>query len=173
MAVMDTASTADLERAGTAGAGAETAAAPAPRRDSAGETPAGHHADRAGRALDAGAAVAAYWAACAARDWTSFGELLAAEVVYDLPQTRERIHGRDRFVRFNAEYPGDWELTVERVIGGAGTAASWILMRVGDEELSAASFFDLDETGLIVRITEFWPEPYEPPAGREHLAERY
>ena len=173
MAVMDTASTADLERSGTAGAGAETAAAPAPRRDAADKNPAGRHAHRAGRALDAGAAVAAYWAACAARDWTGFGELLAAEVVYDLPQSRERIHGRDRFVRFNAEYPGDWELTVERIIGATGTAASWVRLRAGDKDLPAASFFDFDEAGLIVRITEFWPEPYDPPAGREHLAERY
>jgi hypothetical protein len=24
---------------------------------------------------------------------------------------------------------------------------------------------------LIARITDFWPEPYDPPAGREHLVE--
>jgi hypothetical protein len=27
--------------------------------------------------------------------------------------------------------------------------------------------------GLITRVTDFWPEPYEPPAGREHLVERW
>lgn len=155
MAAMDT--------FGTAGGETTTAAG----------TAGGRLSGSRGDGVDAGAVVAAYWAACATRDWTGFGALLATEVVYELPQTRERIHGRDRFVRFNAEYPGDWEVTVERIAGGAGTAASWIRMRVGDEELPAASFFDLDEAGLIVRITEFWPEPYEPPAGREHLAERY
>jgi hypothetical protein len=30
-----------------------------------------------------------------------------------------------------------------------------------------------DEDGRIVRITDFWPDPYEPPAGRAHLAGRY
>ena len=25
----------------------------------------------------------------------------------------------------------------------------------------------------ITRITDFWPEPYEPPSGREHLVERW
>jgi hypothetical protein len=25
--------------------------------------------------------------------------------------------------------------------------------------------------GLITHVTDFWPEPYEPPPGREHLVE--
>lgn len=28
-------------------------------------------------------------------------------------------------------------------------------------------------TDRITSITDFWPEPYEPPAGRDHLTERY
>jgi hypothetical protein len=34
------------------------------------------------------------------------------------------------------------------------------------------AFFEIAD-GLIVRVTDFWPEPYEPPPGREHLAERW
>ncbi|WP_197686166.1 hypothetical protein [Actinoplanes derwentensis] len=30
----------------------------------------------------------------------------------------------------------------------------------------------LDTGDRITRITDFWPESYEPPAGREHLTER-
>jgi len=26
---------------------------------------------------------------------------------------------------------------------------------------------------LITQVTDFWPEPYEPPPGREHLVERW
>ncbi|WP_158554121.1 hypothetical protein [Micromonospora deserti] len=37
----------------------------------------------------------------------------------------------------------------------------------------ATGFFDLDDAGAIRTITEFWPEPYDPPAGRGHLVERY
>lgn len=33
------------------------------------------------------------------------------------------------------------------------------------------TFFELDGD-LISRVTDFWPEPYQPPAGREHLVER-
>ncbi|MGP3959181.1 hypothetical protein ACTWPT_24555 [Nonomuraea sp. 3N208] len=31
---------------------------------------------------------------------------------------------------------------------------------------------ELSGRGLISRITDYWPEPYEPPPGREHLVER-
>ena len=27
--------------------------------------------------------------------------------------------------------------------------------------------------GLIARVADFWPEPYEPPPGRDHLVERF
>lgn len=39
--------------------------------------------------------VTAYWAAAEARDWPEFGTLLADDVVYRNPQTRELVHGRD------------------------------------------------------------------------------
>ena len=57
----------------------------------------------------AGDVVAAYWAAAEARDWDRFGALLADDVVYEAPQTRERVRGRAAYLRFNAEgFPGDW-----------------------------------------------------------------
>jgi ketosteroid isomerase-like protein len=56
---------------------------------------------------DAHDVVAAYWAAAEARDWATFGGLLAEDVVYE------------------------------------------------------------------GRITDFWPTPYELPASRAHLVERY
>jgi ketosteroid isomerase-like protein len=114
-----------------------------------------------------------YWAACDARDWAAFGALLAPDVVYELPQTRERVRGRAAVVRFNAEFPGDWRLAVERVVGDDRHAASWIRFRLDGAEQPAVSFFDLDAAGLIARITEYWPDPYEPPPGRAHLVERY
>jgi len=33
--------------------------------------------------------------------------LLHPAVVYEIPQSRERIRGRDRYLQFNQEYPGD------------------------------------------------------------------
>jgi hypothetical protein len=44
------------------------------------------------------------------RDWRSLADILDPDVVYEIPQSRERIRGRDRSVRFNAEHPGDWHV---------------------------------------------------------------
>ena len=79
--------------------------------------------------------VAAYWAAAEARDWHAVGALLADDVIYRGPQTREQVRGRDRYIRFNVEgFPDDWHLTVRawvlrrpdqpRVVFRASSAAS-------------------------------------------------
>ncbi|WP_045558119.1 nuclear transport factor 2 family protein [Streptomyces sp. FxanaA7] len=117
-----------------------------------------------------------FWATAEGRDWAAFAETLAEDVVYELPQTRERIRGRERYVEFNREYPGDWHARIVRIVaepGRPGQVVSWTHVTVGLEEMYAISFFTGDEHGRIIAITDFWPEPYEPPAGREHLVERY
>ncbi|MET7988670.1 MULTISPECIES: nuclear transport factor 2 family protein [unclassified Streptomyces] len=118
-------------------------------------------------------AVESYWATADARDWEAFAELLTEDVVYTLPQTRERISGRERYVEFNREYPGDWHVRIERVMAEPGQAVTWTRFTVGLEEMHAITFFTTDARGRIATVTDFWPEPYEPPAGRDHLAERY
>lgn len=123
--------------------------------------------------IDSAGVITAYWEAANARDWESFGALLAGDVLYDLPQTRERIRGRDAYLRFNIEYPGDWHAAPERIIGQGRHASSWTRFQVDGTEQHGLCFFDFDDRGLIIKITDFWPEPYEPPTGREHLTERY
>ncbi|MFG3704526.1 nuclear transport factor 2 family protein [Micromonospora sp. NPDC047670] len=119
------------------------------------------------------ATVSAYWTALEARDWDTLAGLLADDVVYHMPQTRERIVGRESFLRFNQEYPGDWHLAVTRAVASGRHAATWTTSAYQGEQLPATSFFDLDDAGLVREVTEFWPAAYEPPPGREHLAERY
>ena len=123
---------------------------------------------------DARQTVAAYWAAAEARDWAGFGALVADDVVYEAPQTRERVRGRAAYLRFNAEgFPGDWHLQVQRIIAGDGQAASWVEFSDAGERYPGICFFDLDSDGRITRITDFWPAPAELPASRAHLADRY
>jgi ketosteroid isomerase-like protein len=107
------------------------------------------------------------------RDWEGLAALLAEDMVYEMPQTRERIRGRRAFLQFNMEYPGDWHLEVRRIVADGGHAAAWIDARVGDEHQDACVWFELSEQGLISRVVDYWPEPYQPPAGREHLVERW
>ena len=123
---------------------------------------------------DAHDVVAAYWAAAEARDWARFTGLLAEDVVYEGPQTRERVRGRDAYLRFNTDgFPGDWHLEVQRIVGQGSHAASWVQMSDGGDHYPGLCFFDLGSDGRIARITDFWPTRYELPASRAHLVERY
>jgi len=105
------------------------------------------------------------------RDWSAFSALLADDVLYEMPQTGERISGRERYLQFNQEYPGDWSLTVTRLVADGRTAALTMDVTMGDAAMVGVVFFEVDGD-LVRRVTDFWPEPYEPPAGREHLVER-
>ncbi|MEU1347951.1 nuclear transport factor 2 family protein [Streptomyces sp. NPDC005786] len=124
---------------------------------------------------DPRATVERYWTAADLRDWDTFERTLADDVLYDLPQTRERIRGKERYMAFNREYPGDWRVRVERIVADRDgrQVAVRTLFTDGGQESHAVHFFTFDARGRISGITDFWPEPYEPPAGREHLVERY
>jgi ketosteroid isomerase-like protein len=124
--------------------------------------------------LSAHEVVAAYWAAAEARDWAAFGALLADDVIYRGPQTREQVRGRDAYIRFNVEgFAYDWHLTVQRIVGEGQHAASWTEFTGPAGTQPGLCFFELADDGKIAQITDFWPEPYELPASRAHLVERY
>lgn len=106
------------------------------------------------------------------RDWDAFTAVLSPDVVYELPQTRERIRGRERYVQFNAEYPGDWHVEPQLVLGDDHDGCLLFRWTVDDDAMLAVAFFEIDGD-RIVKVTDFWPEPYPPPIGREHLVERY
>jgi pSer/pThr/pTyr-binding forkhead associated (FHA) protein len=123
---------------------------------------------------DAHEVVAAYWAAAEARDWDAFGALLADDVIYRGPQTREQVRGRGAYIRFNLDgFPYDWHLTVQRIVGEGQRAASWIEFTGPEGTQPGLCFFDLADDGKIAVITDFWPDPYDLPASRAHLVERY
>jgi SnoaL-like domain len=107
-----------------------------------------------------------------ARDWDAWAGLLHPAVVYEIPQSRERIRGRDLYLRFNQEYPGDWHLRPKVTIADERHGVVWFEWLLDGRADDAMAFFEFAD-GLITRVTDFWPEPYEPPPGREHLVERW
>ena len=111
-----------------------------------------------------------------ARDWDGWTATMQPDVVYEVPQTRERIRGRDRYLQFNREFPGDWHLSPAVTVADDDHAVVVFRWRVGDaeeqEEQEAIVVFGFRD-GLIATVTDFWPDPYEPPPGREHLTERW
>jgi ketosteroid isomerase-like protein len=95
-----------------------------------------------------------YFQTLNARDWTGFAAILHPDVVYKLPQTRERVRGREAYLDFNITFPGDWIIQVSRV--------------TADDVLVFFEFAD----GLIARVTDYWPESYEPQVRISKFIER-
>ena len=53
------------------------------------------------------------------------GRAAASSRGYEIPQSRERIRGRDRYLRFNQEYPGDWHLRPKVTIADERHGVVW------------------------------------------------
>jgi ketosteroid isomerase-like protein len=107
-----------------------------------------------------------------ARDWDGLAALLHPDVTYQIPQSGERILGRDRYIQFNSEYPGEWHLTPKVIVADQAGAGVWFDWTLGDGEHADGVVFLQVEDGAITQVTDFWPEPYDPPPGRDHLVER-
>ena len=119
------------------------------------------------------ATIRRFWQTTEARDWEGLAEVLAPAMVYEMEQTRERIHGRDGVpALLRRSTPATGTSTVRRVVADADGGVSVVDFRIGDEQLAGITFFTWDDTGLIARVEDVWPEPYEPPADRAHLTER-
>jgi len=114
-----------------------------------------------------------FWDATEARDWEGLAVVLDPTMHYRMEQTRERVTGRDAFVRFFSEFPGDWHLTVRRVIADDDGGVSLLDFVRDGEAMVGISFFRFGDDGTITEIEDVWPEPYEPPADRAGLTERY
>jgi ketosteroid isomerase-like protein len=123
----------------------------------------------AGAALEV---VRRYWALMASNDFATVGAVLADDFVLEWPQSNERIRGRERFARMNAEYPahGRWTFTIERLVGDGNEAVSDVRVSDGVLDARAISFFTVVE-GRIARLVEYWPDPYPAPPNRAHLVE--
>jgi ketosteroid isomerase-like protein len=119
------------------------------------------------------ATIREFWTATEGRDWDALEALLAEDLVYEMEQTRERVRGKRAFLRFFAEFPGDWHLTVRRVIAGDDGGVSVLDFVVDGESMVGITFFTFDADGRVSRLEDVWPAPYDRPDSRAHLTERW
>jgi ketosteroid isomerase-like protein len=113
-----------------------------------------------------------YWQTMNTNNWNAVGALLHDDFLLEWPQSGERFRGRINFAMMNANYPaaGVWRFTVNRVIADETGAASDVGVTDGARNDRVVSFFELRD-GRIWRMTEFWPDPFEPAAWRAQLVE--
>lgn len=113
-----------------------------------------------------------FWRLMASNDFHSVAAVLSPDFLLEWPQSRERIRGPERFALLNHEYPahGPWQFTINHLVGGASEVVSDVTVTDGVQNARAISFFTV-VNDKIIRLVEFWPEPYAAPVTRAHLVE--
>ena len=99
------------------------------------------------------------------RDWVGLAALLSEDVEYLVAQTGERVLGRANVVSFNRRFPGNWSLQLVRSVGNAGRTALEMDFTDAGETQRAVVWLE-HPAGVIAHITDYWPDPYDPPAFR-------
>jgi hypothetical protein len=113
-----------------------------------------------------------FWQLMNTNDWDAVGTVLHDDYLLTWPQSGERIRGRANFSAFNAHYPaaGVWRFTVRHLVADDKMAATAVAVTDGSRNDEVVTFFELRD-GLIWRVTEYWPDPFEAAAWREQWVE--
>ncbi len=113
-----------------------------------------------------------FWELMASNDFKSVGSILSDDFVLEWPQSGERIRGRDNYAAMNEQYPahGRWTFTINRLMGNQSEAVSDVTVSDGVQIARAISFFDRHD-GKIIRMVEYWPDPFAARENRKHLVE--
>ncbi len=106
--------------------------------------------------------IAAHWAYANQTDWHSFSQLLADDLYYEVPQTREYLHGGHAYLDMFKTWPGPWQVEIKELICEADKAISVIDFHSQGEIQRGLSIFRV-QNGKICKVTDYWPEAYEPP----------
>lgn len=106
--------------------------------------------------------VRAHWRFANARDWPAFAALLHPGLRYKVPQTREYIDGGAGYLELFRTWPGAWVAQIKQLVCEGGKAICIIDFIVDAQTMTGISSFDVAQ-GLLVAVTDYWPEPYEPP----------
>ena len=95
------------------------------------------------------------------------------DYVMEMPQSGERIRGRDKMREFQEAYPTPPTIRLRRVVVREGL---WVIEGVNDygggRVFSVVAILELRD-GKIWRDTRYYAEPFEAPEWRAQLVERF
>lgn len=103
-----------------------------------------------------------HWDLANARHWGGFGQLLAPDLRYEVPQTREYIESGPGYLEMFSTWPGDWKAVVRELVCEEAKAICIIDFLVDGQCMTGISVFQRSGP-LISSVTDYWPEPYDPP----------
>jgi hypothetical protein len=97
-------------------------------------------------------------------------EMRHEDVVIDMPQSGERIRGRDNLKAMQDAYPGPPKITLRRIVGSGDV---WVVEARSDYSgriYYVAMIIEFRE-GKIIRETRYYADPFEAPTWRAQWVE--
>lgn len=104
-------------------------------------------------------------------DFNVMDEVFADDAVLEYPQSGERIRGCAKIRAVEENYPALPKVTIRRkvVVSDLGLVESDLDYQ--GKPYQEVSIFDFQD-GKIVRLTQYFPEPFEAPESRAQWVER-
>ena len=117
------------------------------------------------------AALDRHWAASAAGELDAEHEIYHDDVVVEYPQSGERICGRRNIQALRGHHPSELRFTIRRVIGCGDLWVSEYVISYDGRPVYTVSIMEFRE-GKVARETQFFADPFEPPAWRAQWVEQ-
>lgn len=94
------------------------------------------------------------------------------DFVMDMPQSGERIRGREPLRTMQEAFPAPAPaITLRKVTGGRHVWIAEADIDYGGDQTQVVIIFELDDQGLIARETRYYPQRLQAPAWRAGVAE--
>jgi ketosteroid isomerase-like protein len=117
-------------------------------------------------------ALETHWAASAAGEQDAEHEIYEDDAVVEYPQSGERVRGRRNVQALRSRHPARPSgFVVRRIVGGGDLWVTEYVITYDGRRVDTVSIMEF-RAGKVVRETQYFAEPFEPPAWRAGLVER-
>ena len=118
------------------------------------------------------AALDQHWAASATGDLEREHDIYDDHVVVDYPQSRERIVSRRNIQALRGYHPSKPAgFTIRRIIGNGDLWITEYMIIYDGRSVPTVSIMEFRD-GKVIHETQYFAEPFEPPAWRARWVER-
>ncbi|HEX3476222.1 MAG TPA: nuclear transport factor 2 family protein [Kofleriaceae bacterium] len=112
-----------------------------------------------------------HWTASEAGDYQVEHDLYQDDAALEYPQSGERIRGRPNIQAARALHPAKRHFRIDRILGGGDLWVTEYVITYDGKPLNTVSIMEFHE-GKVTRETQYFAEPFEPPAYRAGFVER-
>ena len=120
---------------------------------------------------DIRAALDQHWAASDANDFEAEHRIYHEDAVLDYPQSGERTRGRRNIQGQRASQPSNKRFAVQRIIGGGELWITELILTYDGKPSYTVSIMEFRD-GKVARETQYFADPFTPPASRARWVER-